>query len=39
MEPVRDSLCLVAGDRIKIEFNTWTREAVVRKVTKHDQES
>ena len=37
LEPARDSLSLVAGDRIKIEFNTWTREATVRKVTKHDE--
>ena len=32
LESARDRLGLVPGDRIRIDFNTWTREATIRKV-------
>jgi len=35
LAPVRDRLGLVAGDRIRIELDTWTRQAKVERVAKH----
>ena len=32
LSKVASDLSLLSGDRIRIEFNTWTREAVITKV-------
>jgi len=37
LSEVVESLDLMPGDRIKIEFNTWTREATITKVVNNEQ--
>jgi hypothetical protein len=37
LSKIAESLSIAPGDRIRIEFNTWTREATIRKVVNNEQ--
>jgi len=37
LSEVSETLAIVAGDRIRIEFNTWTREATITKMVNDEQ--